>query len=100
MPDLRSLYLGQSTLGISVDRFGTEFGGGINMVFSDVLGDHLFAVAAQLNGGLDELGGQVLYQNRDHRLNWGVAAGHMVYQTGRMYSEARSEGRVGFDPPS
>jgi Tol biopolymer transport system component len=85
-PSLKLVHIGRTTIGISVDRFGADLGGGTSMLFSDLLGDHMLSVAAQINGGIKDWGGQVLYRNLDKRVNWGVGASHIPYQTARMYS--------------
>lgn len=85
-PSLKLIHVGQTTIGVSVDRYGTGLGGSTNLLFSDMLGNHMLAVAAQINGGIKDLGGQVLYVNRDNRFNWGASVGHIPYQTARMYS--------------
>jgi Tol biopolymer transport system component len=84
--DLRLVYVGQTGVGIAVNRFGTGLGGGINMLFSDLLGNHQLSVSAQVNGGIKDLGGQAFYLNRDHRIHYGAVVGHIPYQTGRMFS--------------
>ena len=77
---LKLAEVGQPTVGVAVDRFGTSLGGGISMLFSDVLGNRELGIAAQANGGVKDLGGQVYYQNRTHRLNWAAVIGHIPYQ--------------------
>lgn len=84
---LQLIQAGQTTIGVSVDRFGSDLGGSTNLLFSDLLGNHMLMVAAQVNGGLKDIGAQVMYQNRDNRFNWGAAVGHIPYQTARYYSE-------------
>ena len=77
---LRLAAVGQPTVGVAVDRFGTSLGGGISMLFSDVLGNRELGIAAQANGGVKDLGAQAYYQNRSHRLNWGAVMGHIPYE--------------------
>jgi WD40 repeat protein len=85
-PSLELIYLGQTTIGVSVDRFGTQLGGGASLLFSDILGDHLLTMALQANGGYKDLGGQAVYQNRNRRINWGAGLAHLPYQTAYMSS--------------
>lgn len=85
-PSLGLLYAGRPVIGATVDRFGTSLGGSINLIFSDLLGNHWLTVAAQVNGGFKDLGAQVVYQNRDNRLNWGGAVGHIPYLTARFFT--------------
>mgnify|MGYP006281555081 CR=1 FL=1 len=85
-PSLDLIYAGRSMLGVAVDRYGASLGGAVNLLYSDMLGNHLLNVTAQINGGLKDLGGQVLYMNRDNRINWGAMIGHIPYQTARMFT--------------
>lgn len=85
-PSLDLIYAGRSTLGVAVDRYGSSLGGAVNLLYSDMLGNHLLNVTAQINGGLKDLGGQALYMNRDSRINWGAMVGHIPYQTARMFT--------------
>ncbi len=80
-PSLNLIYMGQPQLGIVVDRFGSGIGGGVSMLFSDIMGNHLLGIDAQINGGIKDLGGQVYYMNREHRVNYGGAIGHIPYLT-------------------
>jgi hypothetical protein len=61
---------------------GAFASGGIGMQFSDVLGEHTVSAVAQANGGLKDLGGQVMYVNRTSRWNWGGVAQWIPYVTG------------------
>ncbi|NIR46886.1 BamA/TamA family outer membrane protein [candidate division KSB1 bacterium] len=81
-PSLRLISVGRTGLGVSVDRFGTALGGAVSFTFSDMLGNQVLGAAAQINGGIQDLGGQVLYQNRDSRWNWGGVVGHIPFLTG------------------
>jgi Tol biopolymer transport system component len=80
-PTLSLLWVGQPYVGVAADRFGTSLGGGASMLFGDMLGNRLLGVAAQVSGGIKDVGGQAYYQNKRHRTNWGVVAGHIPYQT-------------------
>jgi WD40 repeat protein len=88
-PSLSLLYLGQPAIGIAVNRFGTQVGGGITGIFSDMLGNHMLGAALQMSGTFQDIGGQVIYQNRENRVNYGGAIGHIPYLTGAI--------RAGFD---
>jgi len=85
-PQLRLLAVSQSSIGVSVDRYGTGIGGGVNLLFSDILGNHLVGGTAMINGTWKDIGGQVFYQNRKHQINWGGVAGHIPSRSGRMAS--------------
>ena len=76
---LRLAYIGQPVLGVAVDRYGSYLGGGISGYFSDILGQRVVGASFQSNGGFKEIGGQLIYQNRTHRWNWGGGVSHIPY---------------------
>jgi Tol biopolymer transport system component len=76
-PDLSIDFVGQPTIGVGQDAFGTYAAGGIALAFSDMLGNHSLMTAAQVTNRFDEFGGTLLYINRKHRWNWGA----MIDQT-------------------
>lgn len=85
-PSLRLLNVGQTSIGVTVDRFGAGIGGGTNIMFSDMLGNHFLSTAVQANGSFKDVGGLAFYQNRKNRYNWGASAGHIPYLTGRIFT--------------
>lgn len=86
-PKFQLDYLGGST-GVGVNTgnssFGTQTGlaGGIDALFSDILGNNQIYAGAVLNGDIQDAGGQVSYINQKHRIGWGINASHIAYQTG------------------
>ncbi|MDX1623673.1 MAG: BamA/TamA family outer membrane protein [Gemmatimonadota bacterium] len=76
-PGLRLDFIAPPTAGVAVDRFGTAVGGSIGLFWSDMLGDQNLGVALQAGGGLQDVGGEVLYRDLGDRLNWGVIAGRI-----------------------
>ncbi|HEY9448552.1 MAG TPA: hypothetical protein VIQ60_02325 [Gemmatimonadaceae bacterium] len=84
-PSLSIDYIGSPGVGIGVASGpygGIQAGGGVAAFFSDLLGNNV--VGAQISGGGDvrNFGGQAIYQNLGHRLNWGVGLSHTPYITG------------------
>ncbi len=77
-------YIGQISIGAAADRFGTSLGGGTSLLFGDMLNNHMLGIVAQINGGIKDLGGQVVYQNRKNRYNWGAAVSHIPIRTERV----------------
>ena len=73
-------FIGQPTVGVAADNFGTYIGGGASAYFSDMLGDRFLGVALSAQGTLKDIGGQVFYLNQKNRWNWGYAAGRTPYQ--------------------
>lgn len=57
--------------------WGSGVVGGIGMYFSDMLGNHNMTVVAQANGSFKDVGAQVAYMNRGHRINYGGIVGHV-----------------------
>ncbi|MDX1430596.1 MAG: peptidase S9, partial [Rhodothermales bacterium] len=75
---LRLDYVAPPTVGVSTGgMFGTQVAGGVGLFFSDMLGDHNLAIVAQANGTFKDIGAQVGYLNRKHRLNYGASVGHI-----------------------
>jgi Tol biopolymer transport system component len=80
--------IGQPTVAVGADRFGTSVGGGISAYFRDVLGNHSLSAAVQVNSGITgsfsatDTGAQVAYLNQKHRWNWGVTGGQIPYLSG------------------
>ena len=72
-------YAGQPSVGVGVDPFGTYATGGIALLFSDMLGNHVIGTAAQVTSRFDEFGGTLFYVNRTHRWNWGVSIDQTPY---------------------
>ena len=84
-PSLSIDYIGSPGVGIGVASGpygGIQAGGGVAAFFSDLLGNNV--VGAQISGGGDirNFGGQAVYQNLGHRMNWGVGLSHVPYITG------------------
>jgi hypothetical protein len=79
-------YIGGSTgIGVSTgNNFnqGTGLAGGIQMLFSDMLGNHQLMSTLALNGEIADLGGQVTYINSAKRVTWGASLGRIPYRSG------------------
>ena len=87
-PKFKLDYLGNSGVGVSAGRFGTGIAGGVNAIFSDILGNQQLYTALAINGEIYDFGGQVAYINQKGQFNWGGSISHMPYRTGRLgYSE-------------
>ena len=61
---------------------GTFLGGGVQLLFSDILGDHQLFTTLFLNGEIYDIGLMASYINRENRINWGVSLSHVPYRTG------------------
>ncbi len=80
-PSLKMVYIGQAVVGVAVNQYGSGIGGGISMLFSDMLSNHILSVVVQANGDFKDIGGEAQYVNRETRFNYGAAIGHIPYQT-------------------
>jgi hypothetical protein len=68
-----SLVAAGSEIGVATaNQFGSYIGGGIGLLFSDVLNQHQLDVSFQANGGARDLAAGTQYVNRTHRFNWGA----------------------------
>lgn len=74
--------VGQPTVGVGADRFGAYAAGGLSLLWSDMLGDHVVGTTVQLTNRFQEIGGAVGYLNRTSRWNWGVVGEQTPYVTG------------------
>ncbi len=68
-------YIGQISIGVGADRFGTYVGGAVSAVFSDILGNRQLFTQVQGQGELQDIGGQFFYRDTERRWNWGFGAG-------------------------
>jgi Tol biopolymer transport system component len=88
-PRLSLDWVGQPYVGVGISRFGPTFGGGLSMLFSDMLGNHNLMATVDLSTsgtGLSDLykdvGGGVAYQNLTHLWDWGVFVEQQPYIAG------------------
>ena len=77
---LKLVALGQPSVGVGNDYFGTYVGGSVSALFSDILGDRNLYTMIQAQGELQDIGGQVFYQNIGNRWNWGAGVSHIPYR--------------------
>jgi hypothetical protein len=77
-------YIGQPYLAGGASRYGSFFGGGIAMSFSDMLGNHSLGTWFEVDheNGYTDVAGMVSYVNRTHRFNWGAQVDSIPYTTG------------------
>lgn len=82
-PNFKLDYLANSGVGMSVgSRYGAGVSGGIQGMFSDILGHNQIFAALAVNGEIYDFGGQVAYINQKSRINWGGAISHLPYVSG------------------
>lgn len=56
--------------------------GGVDLLFSDMLGNHQLYSRLSMNGEIYDFGGQFIYMNRQSRINWGAGISHIPYSMG------------------
>ncbi len=78
-PKLELLAVGQPSIGVGFNRFGTYAGGSAALYFSDMLGNRNLSLAFQAYGELSDVGGQAVYSNLTHRVDWAVGAQYVPY---------------------
>jgi Tol biopolymer transport system component len=74
--------IGQQIGAISGGTGGTYVSGGVSMLFSDMLGNHVVPVTVGVEGGAKDVAAQTMYINRTKRWNWGVVASHVPLRSG------------------
>lgn len=87
-PKFRLDYIGGSAgAGIGVNTFGpaTGLAGGVDMLFSDILGDHQLYAGLALNGQVYDFAGQFAYINRKTKFAWGASLSHIPLRYGSTY---------------
>ncbi|HEY0670268.1 MAG TPA: DPP IV N-terminal domain-containing protein [Sphingobacteriaceae bacterium] len=83
-PKFKLDYLANTGVGTSVGQFGAGLSGGVQGMFSDILGRNQIYAAAAINGEIYDFGGQVAYINQQSRINWGAAISHIPYMTASL----------------
>jgi len=78
-PSLSLTGISQPSVAAGIDRFGTYVGGGISLLWTDMLSDYTLSTALQVqtNPGIsffNSISAFAGYLNTAHRWNWGVAA--------------------------
>jgi Tol biopolymer transport system component len=80
--------VGQPSVGVSAGGpFGTGVAGGVSFLFGDQLSDRQIGLGVQANGQVQDIGGQLVYQNLKRRWNVGASLQHVPYLTGYVSYE-------------
>ena len=74
-------YVGQPMLAAGVDRFGVQLGGGVSMLWSDMLGNNTLSTMLQIQSyeNVTDMAALLGYQNSSRRWNWGGAIQQIPY---------------------
>ncbi len=78
-PKFKLDYISNIGVGVSTGYMGTGMAGGVEMLFSDVVGANMFHVGLALNGEIYDFGGQLTYINQKNRVNWSATISHIPY---------------------
>ena len=84
-PQFKLDYVGGGAgVGVSNNTFGNYTGlqGGVDLIFSDMLGNNQLYTQLALNGEIFDAGGQITYINRKNRLAYGAGISHIPLRTG------------------
>lgn len=83
-PKFKLDYIGNTGVGVATGGiYGTTgLAGGVNGIFSDMLGHNQLFGAFSLNGEIYDVGGQFAYLNQKRRINWGASYSHIPYLSG------------------
>ncbi|MBC7915171.1 MAG: PD40 domain-containing protein [Pyrinomonadaceae bacterium] len=82
-PQFKLDYIANNGVGASVGgRFGSGLSGGVQGIFSDILGRNQIFAAASVNGEIVDFGGQVAYVNQQSRIDIGASISHIPYLSG------------------
>ena len=78
-------HIGNTGAGISFNTYyGTGMAGGVEMLFSDILGNQTLYSALAVNGEIYDFGGMVAYMNQKRRINWGGSLSHIPYRSASL----------------
>ena len=89
--------IGQPSVGVSAGGpFGTGVGGGVSFLFGDQLSDKQIGVGIQANGQVQDIGGQVVYQNLKSRWNYGLGLEHIPYLYGYLATDQNDRAALVF----
>ncbi len=84
-PKFKLDYIGGSAgVGVGTSAvMGTTTGiaGGIDMLFSDILGNSSIYTSLSLNGEIYDFGGAVAYMHRKSRIKWGAQLSHIPFRS-------------------
>jgi Tol biopolymer transport system component len=84
-PKFKLDYISNIGVGVSTSSYmGTGMAGGVEMLFTDIVGANLFHVGLALNGEIYDFGGQLTYVNQKNRIIWGATVSHIPYSYALM----------------
>lgn len=79
-PRFRLDFISGGGAGIAMSRYGAGVGGGVNLLFSDMLGYNQLFTGISINGRFVDAAGMVGYVNQKYRINFGGMISHIPYR--------------------
>ncbi len=91
-PQFQLDYIGNTGVGMAVSSYyGTGMAGGVEMLFSDILGDNTLYGALAVNGEIYDFGGMGTYLNQKRRIKWGASLSHIPYRSAFLQLEREGD---------
>ncbi len=78
-PKFKLDFISNMGFGMTTSIYGTGFQGGVNMIFSDMLGKNILSAALSLNGEIYDFAAMGLYFNQGKNRQIGVYLSHIPY---------------------
>lgn len=80
-PKFRLAHIGNTGVGVAVNtHFGTGLAGGVNALFTDILGNNTLFGAVSVNGEIYDFGAMFAYFNQKRKINWGITLSHIPFR--------------------
>ena len=78
-PKFKLDYISSMGFGVATSIYGTGLQGGVNMIFSDMLGKNMISAAISLNGEIYDFAAMGMYFNQGKKRQIGVYVSHIPY---------------------
>jgi hypothetical protein len=85
-PKLSLSSISNMGIGVATGPYGAAYGGAVNVLFSDMLEQHLVYGAISASGNVQDIGGTIGYLNQKKRYSWGLSMSHIPYGSGSYIS--------------
>jgi Tol biopolymer transport system component len=96
-PQFQLDYIGNTGVGVAVNSYyGTGMAGGVEMMFSDILGDNTLYGAVAVNGEIYDFAGMGTYINQKRRIKWGGSLSHIPYRSAFLQLEPAGENLLNY----
>jgi hypothetical protein len=73
-------FIGNSGVGVVAGRYGAGLAGGVNALFSDIVGNNMLLAGLSMNGRLQDIAGSIAYINQKNILQYGAMISHIPYR--------------------